>query len=79
MLPQALADALGSVAPSDGKAVYLSPTLHNPTTATMSLERASHRGDLPKAGAWIIEDGSMPPPSLIYPSCRHWRPISHCM
>ena len=58
MLPQALADALGSVAPSDGKAVYLSPTLHNPTTATMSLERRQAIVEIcRKAGAWIIEDG----------------------
>jgi DNA-binding transcriptional MocR family regulator len=58
MVPQALADALGSVAPTDGKAVYLTPTLHNPTTATMSLERRQAIVDIcRKTGAWIIEDG----------------------
>lgn len=45
------------VDPSLGKAVYLTPTLHNPTTAAMSLERRQAIEDFcQKAGAWIIED-----------------------
>ncbi|RQR64580.1 PLP-dependent aminotransferase family protein [Burkholderia sp. Bp9125] len=58
MVPQALARALGGVGPTDGKAVYVTPTLHNPTTATMSAERRQAIVDIcRRAGAWIIEDG----------------------
>lgn len=58
MVPQALAHALGSAVPSDGATVYLTPTLHNPTTATMSEGRRRAIVDIcRRAGAWLIEDG----------------------
>ncbi|WP_460116299.1 aminotransferase-like domain-containing protein [Pseudomonas sp. H2_D02] len=58
MLPQALADALDSLESSAGKAVYLTPTLHNPTTATMDTARRQAIVDVcRRSGAWIIEDG----------------------
>lgn len=58
MVPEALAQALGGIAPTGGKAVYLTPTLHNPTTATMGAARRQAIADIcRRAGAWIIEDG----------------------
>lgn len=58
MLPASLATALDAVASTASKAVYLTPTLHNPTTATMSAERRRTIVDLCRqSGAWIIEDG----------------------
>jgi len=58
MVPQALAQALGGAAPPGGIAVYLTPTLHNPTTATMSAKRRQVIVEVcRRAGAWIIEDG----------------------
>lgn len=58
MLPEALAEALDGVASGGNRAVYLTPTLHNPTTATMGLARRQAIVEVcRKAGAWIIEDG----------------------
>jgi len=58
MMPEALADALDRTASTCSKAVYLTPTLHNPTTATMGTERRQTIVDIcRRAGAWIIEDG----------------------
>lgn len=58
MVPAALADALGGTASTGSKAVYLTPTLHNPTTATMGVERRQAIAEIcRRAGAWLIEDG----------------------
>ena len=58
MVPQALAQALGDAASIGSKAVYLTPTLHNPTTATMPAQRRQRIVDICRQeGAWIIEDG----------------------
>ncbi|WP_085716594.1 PLP-dependent aminotransferase family protein [Pseudomonas sp. B28(2017)] len=58
MVPEALADALESVASTVSRAVYLTPTLHNPTTATMGVARRQAIVDVCRqSGAWIIEDG----------------------
>lgn len=58
MVPGALADALDGTASTGSQAVYLTPTLHNPTTATMGTERRQAIVDICRqAGAWIIEDG----------------------
>lgn len=58
MLPEALAQALERVAGGASTAVYLTPTLHNPTTATMGLARRRAIVEVCRqAGAWIIEDG----------------------
>lgn len=58
MVPAALADALDGTASTGSQAVYLTPTLHNPTTATMGTERRQAIVDIcRRAGAWIIEDG----------------------
>lgn len=57
MVPQALASALERVS-SGHIAVYLTPTLHNPTTATMSAERRRAIVEICRqANVWIIEDG----------------------
>ncbi len=57
MVPQALASALERVS-SGHLAVYLTPTLHNPTTATMSAERRRAIVEICRqANVWIIEDG----------------------
>lgn len=57
MVPQALASALERVS-SGHTAVYLTPTLHNPTTATMSAERRQAIVEIcRRANVWIIEDG----------------------
>ena len=57
MIPEALATALASE--KDGeKVVYLTPTLHNPSTATMGSARRQSIVDIcRRAGARIIEDG----------------------
>ncbi|MNG82008.1 putative HTH-type transcriptional regulator YdcR [compost metagenome] len=58
MLPQALAEALDSLPPDTGKVVYVTPTLHNPTTATMGLVRRDAIVEVCRRfDAWIIEDG----------------------
>lgn len=58
MVPQALAEALAGVKAIEGTAVYLTPTLHNPTTATMGVARRQAIVAICRqAGAWIIEDG----------------------
>lgn len=57
MVPEALAEALDSAVSAGGKAVYLTPTLHNPTTVTMGAERRQAIAEIcRRAGAWIIED-----------------------
>lgn len=57
MIPEALAIALASEKGA-GKAVYLTPTLHNPSTATMGTARRQSIVDIcRRAGAPIIEDG----------------------
>ncbi|HGW3591145.1 TPA: PLP-dependent aminotransferase family protein [Serratia marcescens] len=57
IVPQALASALERVS-SGHTAVYLTPTLHNPTTATMSAERRQAIVEIcRRANVWIIEDG----------------------
>lgn len=58
MLPATLASALDDIAAPGNTAVYLTPTLHNPTTATMGRARRQAIVDIcRRAGAWIIEDG----------------------
>jgi DNA-binding transcriptional MocR family regulator len=58
MVPDALADALADTALHGNRAVYLTPTLHNPTTATMGTARRQVIVDICRqAGVWIIEDG----------------------
>ena len=58
MVPEALAEALAGMKPGGGRAIYLTPTLHNPTTATMGMARRHAIVDIcRRAGAWIIEDG----------------------
>lgn len=58
MVPQALAAALAGINAIEGTAVYLTPTLHNPTTATMGVARRQAIAQICRqAGAWIIEDG----------------------
>lgn len=58
MLPEALAAALEGLASTGNRAVYLTPTLHNPTTATMGMARRLAIVDVcRRSGAWIIEDG----------------------
>lgn len=58
MVPEALADALDSASSASSKAVYLTPTLHNPTTATMGEKRRQAMAEICRqAGASIIEDG----------------------
>ncbi|QKO41233.1 PLP-dependent aminotransferase family protein [Serratia marcescens] len=57
MVPQALSSALERVS-CGHTAVYLTPTLHNPTTATMSAERRQAIIEICRqANVWIIEDG----------------------
>jgi len=72
LLPQALADALEGIPAAEGKVVYLTPTLHNPTTATMGAERRQAIVDICRsAGAWIIEDG-------VYAACLpDHAPLAH--
>lgn len=58
MVPEALAEVLSGTASHGGRAVYLTPTLHNPTTATMGAARRQAIADIcRRAGVWIIEDG----------------------
>ncbi len=58
IVPEALAQALDNTARVNGRAVYLTPTLHNPTTATMSAARRQAIADIClRAGVWLIEDG----------------------
>ncbi|WP_259164052.1 PLP-dependent aminotransferase family protein [Comamonas sp. BIGb0152] len=70
MVPQALAGALAGIKAIkgiEGTAVYLTPTLHNPTTATMGVARRQAIAQICRqAGAWIIEDGvyAASPPGL---------------
>ncbi|MDH6232998.1 DNA-binding transcriptional MocR family regulator [Mesorhizobium soli] len=57
MVPEALAAALAQETAAS-KAVYLTPTLHNPTTATMGLARRQRIVAIcRRAGAHIVEDG----------------------
>ncbi|MFA5968423.1 MAG: PLP-dependent aminotransferase family protein [Sphingomonas sp.] len=57
MIPEALAIALAGERTAS-KAVYLTPTLHNPSTATMGTARRQSIVDIcRRAGARIIEDG----------------------
>ncbi|MBD9676574.1 PLP-dependent aminotransferase family protein [Pseudomonas sp. PDM18] len=67
MVPESLAQALDGVASGTNTAVYLTPTLHNPTTATMGAARRQAIVEVCRqAGAWIIEDGvyALGPPAL---------------
>lgn len=58
MVPEALTAVLEGMASSGGTAIYLTPTLHNPTTATMGAARRQAIADIcRRAGVWIIEDG----------------------
>lgn len=58
MVPEALADALDGMASIASRAVYITPTLHNPTTVTMGAARRQAIVDIcRRVGAWIIEDG----------------------
>lgn len=75
MVPEALATALAGTTSRDGTAVYLTPTLHNPTTVTMGTARRQAIADIcRRAGVWIIEDGvyaasaeALPPLSSLAP------------
>ncbi len=76
VLPDALRAACRAHAP---KAVYLTPTLHNPTTATMSAERREIVADIiRRAGTALIEDDAygllepaVPPIATLIPE-RTW-------
>ncbi len=58
MIPDALAQTLNDTAQHNNRAVYLTPTLHNPTTATMGAGRRQAIADIcRRAGVRIIEDG----------------------
>jgi DNA-binding transcriptional MocR family regulator len=58
MMPEALDAALDEEAPASSRAVYVTPTLHNPTTATMGRTRREAILDICKRrSALIIEDG----------------------
>lgn len=58
IIPEALAQALNDTAQHNKRAVYLTPTLHNPTTATMGAVRRQVIVDICcRAGVRIIEDG----------------------
>ncbi|WP_162726282.1 aminotransferase-like domain-containing protein [Agrobacterium tumefaciens] len=58
MVPEALAAALDGTPSSDCTAIYLTPTLHNPTTVTMGAARRQVIADIcRREGVWIIEDG----------------------
>jgi len=58
IVPSSLATALDATPSTGRKAVYVTPNLHNPTTATMSLGRRQAVVELCRArDAWIVEDG----------------------
>jgi DNA-binding transcriptional MocR family regulator len=58
MVPEALADALHGMSAKERKTVYVTPTLHNPTTAMMSAARRTAIADVCRtAGTTIVEDG----------------------
>ncbi|PWC80329.1 aspartate aminotransferase [Azospirillum sp. TSH100] len=58
MVPSSLAEALDSEGTSRRRAVYVTPTLHNPTTATMTLARREAIADICRLhDVPIIEDG----------------------
>ena len=58
MMPEALAAALDATSSRGRVAVYLTPTLHNPTTVTMGVSRRQAIVDIcRRAGVWIVEDG----------------------
>lgn len=58
MTPEALDAALGEEASASSRAVYVTPTLHNPTTATMGRARREAILDICKRrSALVIEDG----------------------
>lgn len=58
MMPSALVYALDSIAQGRRRVVYLTPTLHNPTTATMGIDRRRAIIDICRAkDVLIIEDG----------------------
>lgn len=88
MVPQSLAAALEATPATAGRAVYLTPTLHNPTTATMGAARRRAIVDLcRRAGAWIIEDGvysvaapHLPPLAALAPDlCLHVNGMSKAL
>lgn len=57
LCPAPLAAALSALAEGQ-RAVYVTPTLHNPTTATMGVDRRQEIVAVCRAlKAWIIEDG----------------------
>lgn len=65
MVPEALAEAFNQLAATDGGVLYLTPTLHNPTTAIMSHNRRLAIINIcRRANARIIEDG-------VYASAEH--------
>lgn len=75
MVPEALAAALDSTTSRDGTAVYLTPTLHNPTTATMGIARRQAITDIcRRAGVWIIEDGVYAASTDAFPSLAAFAP-----
>ena len=54
MIPAALEEAIDR---TGSRVVYLQPTLHNPTTRTMSRQRREQIADIAeRRGIWIIED-----------------------
>jgi DNA-binding transcriptional MocR family regulator len=58
MMPEALDATLGEEASASNRAVYVTPTLHNPTTATMGRARREAILDICKRrSALVIEDG----------------------
>ncbi|MEX0634447.1 aminotransferase class I/II-fold pyridoxal phosphate-dependent enzyme [Serratia ureilytica] len=74
MVPQALSRALERVS-CGHTAVYLTPTLHNPTTATMSAERRQTIVEICRqANVWIIEDGVYARGIQQRLRSRHWHP-----
>ncbi|WP_138467009.1 PLP-dependent aminotransferase family protein [Poseidonocella sp. HB161398] len=79
MLPGALARALAGAVPP--VAVYVTPTMQNPTTATMGRQRREEIvAVIRAAGAWLIEDDvytleadpALPPLSMLAPDCSYY-------
>ncbi len=85
MVPEALAQALARRKRHPQPVVYVTPTLHNPTTASMGIGRRQAIADICReAGAWIIEDGvyaasspGLPPIAALAPDiCLHVNGLS---
>jgi len=67
-------EALGAAAAGGARVVYLVPTLHNPTTATMSMRRRQQVAQVvAQHGLTLIEDDIH---ALLLPKARRPRPLA---